>query len=1148
MLTIAKLHGDSVAYYESTVDQNSAENSPALGPDGYYSEDGTRPAQAWVAARDRAKSERVCAQLGVEVGAEVRGDAVRNWFNKALAPSGVKLGRAPKASGVPGFDLTFCAPKSVSVLWGFGDENVRQAVDAAHAHAVSEALSYLSEHAGYTRRADDFDRDLMVIDRVEALSGVKYEHRTSRAGDPHVHSHVLLANKQLCADGKWRTLDGMSLYHEARAAGTIYQATLRETLAKQFSVAWSDVTNGCAEIVGLDDAKLIKAFSSRASEIEKWREENSLDARGAFERIGQKKTRQTKDLDVSLDELARQWREKPEAEIAAAFVGALGGVEADSQTRPDPEAALPKVWEILDAVVAERSTFTRADVVEKIAEMMPVGAVAPADMLATIERLADNVVEPELLFVSDAAWPVTPEKSRKYDKTAREGSQRFTSRRVVEEVDRAIDLACERTYDRVSASAIQPIEGALSVDQADAMRAVVESPYRASVVIAPAGAGKTSSLKAARSVWERAGKTVVGLAPTGKAADVMVGEDVAHSSATIARALKRAEGELAHRAAETLGWSRETVVVVDEAGMVATPDLVRVLEIAQAAGARVVMVGDPHQYGAVKARGGLLATLAYELPDAVELTEVFRQHDPAEREASKRLRSGEAPDVERAAKFYAEAGRLSAGSVSAMLEDALAGWRADIEAGKQSLLVASTNDYADALNAAAQKTMADRGALDMREAVKLTGSQFAHVGDTILTRRNNYDLVTSAGDVVRNGQRWQVEAIHADGSITARRNDDTGAVIVLSPDYLGEHTQLGYASTGHSAQGATVDVARVVAGVGQIDRAGVYVPMTRGREGNFLYLAEQMPGDTEAGHGTTEPAERRESTEYARDLLIQAATRSRTDETPYDVFRQARADWELTHLVSSQWDIDPVRGVYMREAAEAREEARIERFRNHFYIDDIGKSLAEAKPAAPRTKPKPQPQKETAEQAERKRLADQQAQIEREIAELKEQMGKIDQEASDLEGEQRYAQTALDHATVGRNTLQRSLRNAQAERESRGRIAKWFKPDEGLDTIEAIKAELAREEAAHEAWTQRNEELREAQKELRQSRNDLQDQIRKKESRLAGVRATLGSPLLDPIDRLNAQWERTHSSLSSSSEQENWQMPHEQSNDSGMEL
>ena len=181
----------------------------------------------------------------------------------------------------------------------------------------------------------------MVIDRVEALSGVKYEHRTSRAGDPHVHSHVLLANKQLCADGKWRTLDGVSLYHEARAAGMIYQATLREAVTKQFGLAWSDVTNGCAEIAGLDDAKLLKAFSTRASEIEKWREENSLDARGAFERIGQKKTRQTKDLDVSLEELERRWRERPEAKAVLAVVSSLSGVETDSQSRRYAEAVLP---------------------------------------------------------------------------------------------------------------------------------------------------------------------------------------------------------------------------------------------------------------------------------------------------------------------------------------------------------------------------------------------------------------------------------------------------------------------------------------------------------------------------------------------------------------------------------------------------------------------------------------------------------------------------------------------------------------------------------------------------------------------------------------------------------------------------------------
>ena len=139
MLTIAKLHGESVAYYESTVGNELGQTASESGPDSYYSEDGTKPARAWIAARSRAQSERVSVRLGVEIGAEIRGDSVRDWFNKALAPSGEKLGRAPKSTGVPGFDLTFCAPKSVSVLWGFGSESVRQVVDAAHAQA---AVSY----------------------------------------------------------------------------------------------------------------------------------------------------------------------------------------------------------------------------------------------------------------------------------------------------------------------------------------------------------------------------------------------------------------------------------------------------------------------------------------------------------------------------------------------------------------------------------------------------------------------------------------------------------------------------------------------------------------------------------------------------------------------------------------------------------------------------------------------------------------------------------------------------------------------------------------------------------------------------------------------------------------------------------------------
>lgn len=934
MLTIAKLHGESVAYYESTV---STEAEHANGPDAYYSEDGTKPATAWILARSGAQVRAVSDALGVEVGAVVDGDRVRDWFNKAVAPSGEKLGRAPKQSGVPGFDLTFCAPKSVSILWGVADDPaLKQVVDQAHARAVESALSYFSEHAGYTRRADARDKTRMVIDRVEALSGVKYEHRTSRSGDPHVHSHVLLSNKQLCRDGKWRTLDSKGVYHEARAAGMLYQAVIREELSRELGVSWGEVVNGCAEIAGLDSPEMIRAFSTRAREIDAWRSANGLDATGELARVAQKKTRQRKDLETPLAELEAGWKQSAAGTKARGFIASLRPGAARNVG-----VVLPDVREVLAAVVAERSTFTRADVVEKIAEMMPVGAVSPEQMREVVEQIADEV------FADESTWTVTPEKAPEVNEQAREGAQRFTTDAVVAEIDRGIDVATSVVDAGVDASAIVPIDGKLSQAQAEAMRAVVQSRYLASVVVAPAGAGKTSSLKAARRVWEQAGRQVVGLAPTGKAADVMVGEQVAHSASTVARVLLQVDGVEASPAAQKLGWGTDTVVVVDEAGMVATPDVVRILEIAQAAGARVVFVGDPNQYGAVKARGGMLATLAHELPDAVELTEVFRQKDPHEREASKQLRTGQMPNVQRAADFYAAAGRLHAGAVTAMMDDALAGWKQDISAGKRSILVASNNEYVAALNAAAQAVMAERGELDTTVSVGISGEQVAHVGDTILTRNNDYELVTSAGDVVRNGQRWQVEQINADGSMQVRRLDETNVTVTLNPEYVGAHVQLGYATSGHASQGATVDVARVVAAVGQIDQAGAYVPLTRGREGNYLYMAEAMPGDSDTGHGRSadSPQLRRESTEYARDLLVQAATRSASDQSPYAIHRNARADWELAKLAATTpSETDVFAGTRINECARRRAHARLQRLEAFYASQRAPRDVPAEKP------------------------------------------------------------------------------------------------------------------------------------------------------------------------------------------------------------
>ena len=1088
MLTIGKMHAQSVAYYESTVDE-------VPGPDGYYSEAGSAPAQAWVKGADAVEYARL---LGVEQGQALSGEQVKNWFNNVTSPKGEKLGRALREDGVPGFDLTFCAPKSVSVLWGLsGRDEVRQAVDEAHAAAVATALDYLETHAGYTRRWDE--TDTLIVDKTLGLSGVKYEHRTSRAGDPHVHSHVLLANRQLCADGKARSIDGVSLYHEARAAGMLYQAALREELTRQLGVEWGEVTNGQADIKGLNDPAVLKAFSTRSTEIGQWEAENKLTTNYQLQRVAQKTTRQVKDVDATLSDLETQWNQHQAAGQVARFVTGLGKTPETDTTKP-----LPTPEAVLTEVTTERSTFTRADVVEKCAEMIPVGALGVEEIVPFAEVIATAALD-------SVALSVTPDRAREVDNTQREGSQRFTTDAVLQEVNKGIDLAVTRTNNAVSAASIVPVEGKLSVAQAEAMTAVVTSDFLASIVVAPAGAGKTSSLKAARQAWEQAGKTVVGLAPTGKAADVMVGEHVAHDSSTIARALYGTEDLTPAQVAAKLEWNRDTVVVVDEAGMVATPDVVRLLEITKAAQARIVLVGDPHQYSAVKARSGMLATLAYELPDAVELTEVFRQRDVAEREASTQLRSGDKDSIKRAAHWYMLNNRLDAGSTTAMLDDALAGWKSDTAAGKDSLLVAATGEQVQALNAGAQKIRADRGELDLSEARELSTGQWLHAGDVLLTRKNDYDLLTSAGDVVRNGQRWRVDQLHGDGSISATRLDDTQATALIPASYLKESGQLGYASTGHSAQGATVDVARVVAGAGQVDRASVYVPLTRGREGNYLYLTESMPGDTDTGHGGVAPTQRREGAEYARDLLVAAASRDGADQTPHQVWGKARKDWELTRLAAYQGlEESPFTGTRMGEVMEEREQRRAERFSEFFKLTQI--------PPKKKRNLAPEPRTPASDKGVATRLLDMlgmSASVQREVdtpehdavaeAEaavsaleeqrrvLSQQRQVIAQQVDQVQGQERQITQQVDQVV-------RQVAQAQQARDSRGWLSKMIKPNEGADQIEQWSKQQAVLERDRAQITQQRQSIEQELAQVDQQYRDIHAQYQGAQLYLDGVK------------------------------------------------
>jgi len=158
-------------------------------------------------------------ELGLAPGAVVSERELEALFARGLHPShGSRLGRAWRSDGVTGFDLTFSAPKSVSALWALGDSVTAAEAMAAHRAAVRAGLAYLDAHAALSRRGTDGTEQVGSAGMVAAV----FDHRSSRAGDPQLHTHALVLNKVRCCDGRWRTLDATELFAHKKSAGMIY--------------------------------------------------------------------------------------------------------------------------------------------------------------------------------------------------------------------------------------------------------------------------------------------------------------------------------------------------------------------------------------------------------------------------------------------------------------------------------------------------------------------------------------------------------------------------------------------------------------------------------------------------------------------------------------------------------------------------------------------------------------------------------------------------------------------------------------------------------------------------------------------------------------------------------------------------------------
>ena len=481
---------------------------------------------------------------------------------------------------------------------------------------------------------------------MPGLVGIAYQHETSRCGDPHLHTHVIVPNRQARTDGALVSIDSKSLYHEAKAAGIVYQATLRHELHAELGAEWSPVDpfTGMAPMAAVDK-HCLKAWSQRSTRLRQWAHNHLVvvDGEPTAQQLAaaQKATRPAKPESTSWAALKAEWR----ADARGLEYDRAAHFEARAARRATPRMLTDRARLARLVAQIDKAAFTRADLVEGVGALLPVDA--PGDPRALIEQITD-MVGVRISAIRDAHH--------------REGHEMFTVDAVIAEETRIFDMVDE-TDTRARLDVRTADLDDLSPDQARAIASIAASPYLVQPLQAPAGAGKTHSLQALRAGAHRANKEVLVLAPTGKAVDEAMRDEAGDRGLTVAKALYLVEeGQLR--------VDRRTVIVVDEASMVGTPELRRLLEASTAGRAKIVLVGDAYQLAPVKARGGMFEQLCQDLPWSQRLGEVWRMRDPAERDASLALRSARGNRLRQAVGWYRNHNRLHTGDAIAMATDA----------------------------------------------------------------------------------------------------------------------------------------------------------------------------------------------------------------------------------------------------------------------------------------------------------------------------------------------------------------------------------------------------------------------------------------------------------------------------------------------
>ncbi len=806
MAWMAMMGADSVEYHRATV-MGREDDHPGAAL-AYYASRGETPL-VWGGGG--------AARLGLA------GQVTPEEYELLFGPGGARdpeTGERLVATKRPGLELSVSVHKSVAELGVIGRaEDMHRILDAERDGTVAYLEALTRDRGGRRGRA-------AVPTPTTGLVYATTRHATSRAGDPCLHDHVIMANllEMLDERGGWKAAD-TALWrdhlHAATAFGRMCSAQVAIELG--YGIVPDDGESGRLghwAIAGIPDPAMA-VHSKRSAEINEAVDEGDRTGTYRERAVAARRTRAPKEHQPVEDLMARWQAELAEIGLELSAIDAAVQEQAHRRiTHPLTEAELRLMADELLAIdgrLAAQKVFTRRDVVI---------AVAPRLFgldLAVLDRAVELVVGSRDAI--ELAPSVTGRERAWAPRCVVETEQAIQDRPVAYHAARRVDPVSVDLLDRAIISTEGRLGRPLTDSQLSAVVGICRSGRCLDLVVGMAGTGKTTVLETVRLAHEREGMRVIGTATSGQAAKT-VGCDAGIESFTVASLLARLDRR-------SISLDARTLVVLDEAGMTDDADLLRLIDEATAAGAKLVLVGDHRQLSAV-GPGGSLGALVDRLDGQIwQLTDNVRQLDLTERDALAELRHG---DIDLAVDWMARNGRISTGADRAEAIGATVdGWIADVEAGKDTVMLAWKRVNVDALNELGRQAFAERGWLTGPE-ITAPGERRYRAGDRIVALSPSAGVVTS--------ETGTVQKVDTDfGSLTVRL-DDGGTTVF--PRSLTSSNRFGhaYAKTVHRSQGATVDTAHYLEDGGGRELA--YVALSRARQGTSIYVeADDLAQATE---------------------------------------------------------------------------------------------------------------------------------------------------------------------------------------------------------------------------------------------------------------------------------------------------------------